>query len=213
MFNIIENRHWYLIAAGILVALSITSLVVSAIVSGLPLTLDTDAIDPQTIPAVGIAALVAAITIPILVLWLFRDTPNALRCSASIIVVVAYNVLVPFGFYALMGMLAGWQADTLFFIAILVVIALSIQDVIPLFSRIHENASTHKGEPYRTAVSRSILERFNSTLATRLCAVLILVALLFISGPVILPLAATLLVGVICEAYSSVFVAALLLTL
>lgn len=213
MFNITENRRWYLITAGILVVLSITALVVSAIVSGLPLTLDSDTIDPQTIQAVGITALVTAITVPILVWWLFRGTSNVLRCSASAVVVMAYNMLVPFGFYALMGMLAGWQADSLFFVAILVVLSLSIQDIIPLLSRIHENASTHRGEPYRTAVSRSILERFNSTLATRLCAILILVALLFVGEPVILPLAATLLVGVICEAYSSIFVTALLLTL
>jgi preprotein translocase subunit SecF len=213
MFNIIENRRWYFLAAGILVALSITALVVSVITSGLPLALDTDTTDPQTIQATGIAALVTAITVPALVWWLFRGVPNVLRCSASVIVVMACSMLVPFGFYALMGMLAGWQADTLFFAAILVVIGLSIQDVIPLLSRIYKNASTHKGEPYRTAVNRSILERFNSTLATRLCAILILVALLFVGGPVILPLAATLLVGVICEAYSSIFVAALLLTL
>lgn len=213
MFNITENRRWYSIAAGILVALSIISLVVSAITSGLPLTLDTDTIDPKTIRATGITALVTAITIPVLVWWLFRGTPNVFRWIASAVVVIACNMLVPFGFYALMGMLAGWQADTLFFIAILIVIGLSIQDIVPLLSRIHENASTHRGEPYRVVVNRSILEQFNSTLATWLCAILILVALLFVGGPVILPLAATLLVSVICAAYSSIFVTALLLTL
>lgn len=213
MFNIVENRRWHLIAAGILVALSITSLVISAIVSGSPLALDTDITDPQTIQATGITALSTAITVPVLVWWLSRGTPNALRCGASAVVVMACSMLAPFGFYALMGMLASWQANTLFFVAILIIIGLSIQDIIPLLSRIHENASIHKGESYHTAVNRSILEQFNSTLATRLCVILILVALLFIGGPIILPLVATLLVGVICEAYSSIFVTALLLTL
>jgi preprotein translocase subunit SecF len=213
MFNITENRRWYLIAAGIPVALSITLLIVSAIVSGLPLALDTDAVDPQTIQATGIAALVTVIAVPVLVWWSFRGTPNVFRYSASAVVVMAYNMLIPFGFYALMGMLTGWQADTLFFVVILTVVGLSIQDVIPLLSRIRENTSTHKGEAYRTVVNRSILERLNSTVATRMCAILTLVALLFIGGPVILPLAATLLIGVICVAYSSTFVAALLLTL
>jgi preprotein translocase subunit SecF len=213
MFNIIENRRWYLIVAGILVALSIVSLVVSTIVSGLPLALDIDTTNPQTIQAAGISALVMAITVPALIWWLFRGTPNVLRWSASAVVVMACNLLVPFGFYALMGMLVGWQADTLFFVAILVVTGLSIQDVMPLLSRIHENAATHRGESHRTAANRSILERFNPTLATRLCAVFILVALLFVGGSVILPLAATLLVGVIFETYSSIFVTALLLTL
>jgi SecD/SecF fusion protein len=213
MFNVIENRRWYLLASGILIALSIASLVVSAILSGLPLAVDTDASDPQTIQAAGLAVLVTAIVVPVLIWWLFRDMPNALRCSASTVVVLAHNLLVPFGFYALMGMLAGWQTDALFFVAILVAIGLSIQDVIPLLSRIRENASAHKREPYSVAVNRSILERLNPTLATRLCAVLILVALLLAGGPIILPLAATLLVSIICETYSTIFIAALLLTL
>jgi preprotein translocase subunit SecF len=213
MFNIVENRRWYLIAAGILVALSIASLIVSTIKTGLPLALDTDTTDPQTIQAAGITALVTAIIVPALVWWLFRGAPNLLRWGANAVVILACNLLVPFGFYALMGMLAAWQANTLFFVAILGVIALSIQDIMPLLSRIHENVTTHRLESYRTAVSRSILERLNSTLATRLCAVFILVALLFVGGPVIVPLAATLLVGLIYETYSSFFVAALLLTL
>jgi preprotein translocase subunit SecF len=213
MFNVVENGRWHFVTAGIPAALSIIALVVSAITSGLPLALDTDTTDPQTVQATGIAALVTAITVPVLVWWLFRSAPNVLRWSTSTIVVMAYNTLIPFGFYALMSMLAGWQADALFFVAILVVVGLSIQDVVPLLSHISENGATHRGEPYRMVVNRSVLERFNATLATRLCAILILAALLFSGGPVILPLAATLLVGVICETYSSTFVTALLLTL
>jgi preprotein translocase subunit SecF len=213
MFNIIENRRWYLIASGILVALSIIALVVSAIQSGLPLTVNTDTTSPQVIQAAGLAVLIAAIAVPALAWWLFRDSSNVLRCSASIIVMLAHNLLIPFGFYALMGMLAGWQADTLFFVAILVVAGLSILDVIPFLSRMSERASSHKREPISAAINRAFIERLVPTLATRLCAVLILIALLFSGGPVILPFAATLLVGVICETYSSIFVAALLLTL
>jgi preprotein translocase subunit SecF len=213
MLNVVEKGRGHFVAVGILAALSITALVVSAITSGLPLALDTNTTDPQTIQATGIAALVTVITVPVLVWWLFRGAPNVLRWSASIVVVMAYNTLVPFGFYALMGMLAGWQADTLFFVAILVVVGLSIQDVIPLLSRISENSATHRGESYRMVVNRSVLERFNATLATRLCAILILVALLFSGRLFILPFAATLLVGVICETYSSTFMTALLLTL
>jgi preprotein translocase SecF subunit len=213
MFNIIENRRWYFIASGILAVLSIAALVVSAIVSGLPLAVDVNAADPQTIQAAGLTVLVTAVVVMAFVWWSFRDTPNAFRCSASAIVVMAYNLIVPFGFYALMGLLADWQADALFFVAILAILGLSIQDVVAILDRIRENASARKQEPYGAAINRSILESLNPTLATRLCAVLILVALLFVGGPVILPLAATLLVGVVCETYSAMFIAALLLTL
>jgi preprotein translocase subunit SecF len=213
MFKVIENRRWYFLASGILVALSIAALVVSAISSGLPLVLDTETTDPQTIQAAGLAALVTIIAVPALAWWLFRDAPNALRSSANLAMMIAHNVLVVFGFYALMGMVAGWQADTMLFVAVLVVIGLSIQDVIPLLSRIREDVRTHRSEIYVIAVNRSILEQFNPTLTVRLCATLILVALLLVGGPVILPLAATLLVGLLCETYSSALIAPLLLTL
>ncbi|MBN1977564.1 MAG: hypothetical protein JW918_09200 [Anaerolineae bacterium] len=213
MDNVIENRRWYLIAPGVWVALGIIALVVSTIISGLPVAVDTGAGDLQTIQAAGLTVLITAIVVPALVWWLFRDSPKALRYSASTIAVMAHNLIVPLGFYALMGMLAEWQADTLFFVAILVLIGLSVQDIVTALSRIQENASTHKREPYDAAIGRSILESLNPTLATRLCAVLVLVALLLVGGPTILPLAATLLVGILCETYSAIFVVTLLLTL
>ena len=213
MYNIIENRRWYLIASGILVGLGIVALVVSTIISGLPVAVDTAAGDSQAIQAAGLTVLVTAIVIPALIWWLFRDSPKALRYSASTIAVLAHNLIIPFGFYALMGMVAAWQAGPLFFVAILVLIGLSAQDVATTLSRIQENAAAHRREPHETAIGRSILESLNPTLTTRLCAVLILVALLLVGGPTILPLAATLLVGIICETYSAIFVVTLLLTL
>lgn len=213
MYNIIENRRWYLIASGILVGLGIIALVVSTIISGLPIAVDAVGGDSQTIQAAGLTVLVTAIVIPALIWWLFRANPKALRYSASTIAVLAHNLIVPFGFYALMGMVAEWQADPLFFAAILVLIGLSVQDVVTALSRIQENASAHKQESHEVAIGRSILESLNPILATRLCAILILVALLLVGGPTILPLAATLLVGILCETYSAIFVVTLLLTL
>ena len=175
--------------------------------------MDTDTGDLQTIQATGLIVLVTAIVTPALIWWLFRNSPNILRYSASAIAVMAHNLIVPFGFYALMGMAAKWQANSLFFVAILVLVGLSIQDIVTALHRIQENISTHKREPYETAISRSIFETLNPTLATRLCIVLILSALLLVGGPTILPLAATLLVGILCETYSAIFVITLLLTL
>jgi len=213
MYNIIENRRWYLIASGVLIALGIIALVASTVISGLPIAMDTDAGSSQTTQATGLTVLITIIVIPALIWWLFRSSSKALRYSASAIAVMAHNLIVPFGFYALMGLAAGWQADSLFFVAILILIGLSVQSVVTALNRIQENASAHKQEPYEMAINRSLLDNLNPTLATRLCAVLILVALLLIGGATVLPLAATLLVGVLCETYSALFGVTLLLTL
>jgi SecD/SecF fusion protein len=213
MFDIVKNRRWYFLASGILVALSTAALVVSASTSGLPLSVDINTTDPETIQAAGLTVLVTAITIPAFVWWLFRDRPNALRCSASAIVLMAHTLLVLFGFYALMGMVAGWQAGPTFFVAVLAVVGLAIQDAITALTRIGENASSRRQEPYEVTANRSILEILNPTLTVRLCAVFVLVALLLVGGPTILPLAATLLVGIVCETYAAVFIAVPLLTI
>jgi preprotein translocase subunit SecF len=213
MFNVMENRRWYLLASGILIALSIVALVVSAILSGLPLTIDPATADPQATLAAGLTALVTVIAVPGLIWWLFRAASNAIQYGIGAILALAHNVLIPCGFYALMGMLVGWPADPLFFVAILAIVGLSIQDFTSLISRVRENASAHRWEPHSTTINRAVLDHLNPTLAARLGAVLILVALLLVGGPVLLPLAATLLVGVIGETYSNVSVAALLLTL
>ena len=85
MYNVIENRRWYFIASGILVGLGIAALVVSTILSGLPLAVDIDTVDLQTIQATGLIILATAIVIPALIWWLFRSSPNILRYSISAI--------------------------------------------------------------------------------------------------------------------------------
>jgi len=177
------------------------------------LTFDTvePAVGGEVARAAGLAILVAALVIVAFMWFSFRRVPNAFRYGVCTIVGMAHNLLIAFGFYALMGILAGWEVDALFLTAILTVIGFSVQDVIVVFDRIRENIPRHKKEPYEMVVNRSILETIHRSLATQLNAMFVMVAIILFGGTTIKPFIATMLVGMVSETYSAIFIAVPLL--
>jgi SecD/SecF fusion protein len=177
------------------------------------LTFDTvePAVGGEVARAAGLAILVAALVIVVFMWFSFRRVPNAFRYGVCTIVGMAHNLLISFGFYALMGILAGWEVDALFLTAILTVIGFSVQDVIVVFDRIRENIPRHKAEPYEMVVNRSILETIHRSLATQLNAMFVMVAIILFGGTTVKPFIATMLVGMVSETYSAIFIAVPLL--
>jgi preprotein translocase SecF subunit len=177
------------------------------------LTFDTvePAVGSEVARAAGLAILVAALVIVVFIWFSFRRVPHAFRYGVCTIAGMAHNLIIAFGFYALMGILAGWEVDALFLTAILTVIGFSVQDVIVVFDRIRENIPKHKNEPYETVVNRSILETIHRSLATQLNAMLVMIAIILFGGMTIKPFIATMLVGMVSETYSAIFIAVPLL--
>ena len=182
--------------------------------------IDRDALTFDTVePAVGgevtraaaLAILVAAIIIVAFMWFSFRHVPNAFRYGVCTIAGMFHNLVVSFGFYALMGILAGWEIDALFLTAILTVIGFSVQDVIVVFDRIRENIPKHKTEPFEKVINRSILETIHRSLATQLNAMFVMIAIIIFGGATIKPFIATMLVGMVSETYSAIFIAVPLL--
>jgi preprotein translocase subunit SecF len=211
--RLIENRRWYFLAAGVLAILSAAALVVSSIQAGLPLQLDTDLIPSETLTAAGYAIPISAGVALLFAWWASRSMPDAFRYGAVTVTVIAHNLFVMLGFSALMGLVAGWRADTLFFAAILAIIGLSTYDAIASFDRICSNGAKYRQVARDAILERSTLEILVPVLVVRLCLLLILIPIAIAGGPVISPFAIILLVGVIAETYASVFVATPLLTI
>jgi preprotein translocase SecF subunit len=178
-------------------------------------TLTFDTVEPavggEVARAAGLAVLVAAVIIVAFMWFSFRRVPNAFRYGVCTIAGMVHNLIIAFGFYALMGIVAGWEVDALFLTAILTVIGFSVQDVIVVFDRIRENIPRHKTEPYEKVVNRSILETIHRSLATQLNAMFVMMAIILFGGTTIKPFIATMLVGMISETYSAIFIAVPLL--
>jgi len=161
--------------------------------------------------AAGIAIAVASVIILAFIWWSFRRVPHAFRYGASAIVAMLHDLLVAFGFYALMGLVQGWEVDALFLTAVLTVSGFSVQDTIVVFDRIRENLPRYRGEPFERVANRSILETLHRSLATQLNAIFVMIAIILFGGETIRPFIATMLVGMLSGTYSSIFVAVPLL--
>lgn len=131
------------------------------------------------------------------------------------LVTLLHDVIVPVGFFALLGYLTGAQVDTLFVTAILTVLGFSVHDTIVVFDRVRENLSINqergKREDFAETAGRSLEQTFVRSVNTSLTVVLTLLILYFIGPESTRVFALTLLVGIIAGTYSSIFLATPLL--
>ncbi|OQY24878.1 MAG: hypothetical protein B6I34_03085 [Anaerolineaceae bacterium 4572_32.1] len=169
------------------------------------------AIGGEVTQAAAVAVVVAAAVILAFIWWAFRRVPRPYRYGVSAIAAMIHDILVALGFFALFGVIFGWEVDALFLTAILTVIGFSVQDTIVVFDRIRENIPRRRGESFEMVANRSILETIHRSLATQLNAIFIMVALLLFGGASIEKFIATMLVGMLSGTYSSIFIAVPLL--
>src|SRR5581483_4026371 len=98
--------------------------------------------------------------------------------------------------------------------AVLTVLGYSIYDTIIIFDRIRENVkSVMKRAPFAVIANVSLWETIRRSLATTFITLLPVSALLFFGGATLKDFAFALLVGIASGAYSSIFIAAPLLTI
>jgi preprotein translocase subunit SecF len=130
------------------------------------------------------------------------------------VVALIHDVVIPTGVFSIVGHLKGFEIDTLFVTAILVVLGFSVHDTIVVFDRVRENLKLEYGRKmadFETIVGKSINQTFVRSINTSLTTLLALVALYFI-GPVSTQLfSVVLIVGIITGTYSSIFIASPLL--
>lgn len=131
------------------------------------------------------------------------------------IVTLLFDVLVPMGVFAALGRFSGAEVDTLFIVALLAILGISINDKIVVFDRIRENLllneEHHKHEEFDSVVGRSITQTLGRSINTSLTVVIMLLALYFLGPESTKAFALTLTAGMVVGTYSSIFFAAPLL--
>jgi preprotein translocase SecF subunit len=127
-------------------------------------------------------------------------------------VTIVHDIIIPTGVYAYLSHAYGAEVDTLFVVALLTIMAVTISDKIVVFDRIRENLKAAKGT-FEEVIGVSLRQTAVRSINTSLTTVLALVAL-YIWGPETTKFfSLTLMVGLIVGTYSSIFVASPLLTL
>lgn len=131
------------------------------------------------------------------------------------IVTLLHDILIPTGLFALLGHVAGAEIDSLFIVALLTILGISINDTIVVFDRVRENLSRNdehnRKEEFADVVSRSISQTLARSINTSLTVIIVLAALLFLGPASTYNFALTLIVGMVAGTYSSIFLAAPLL--
>jgi SecD/SecF fusion protein len=97
--------------------------------------------------------------------------------------------------------------------AVLTVLGYSIYDTIIIFDRIRENVPLMRRQPFATIANVSLWETIRRSLATTFITLLPIAALEVLGGSTLKDFAFALLIGVTSGAYSSIFIAAPLLTI
>ncbi len=128
------------------------------------------------------------------------------------IVTLAHDVIIPIGLYAYLGHAYGSEVGTLFIVALLTILGISINDTIVIFDRIRENLKLNEEkrvrEPFGDVVWRSLSQTITRSVNTSVTVLFMLFALAFLGPESTKELAITLTVGMVAGTYSSILLAA-----
>ncbi len=131
------------------------------------------------------------------------------KFAAPVLIAVLHDIVITVGIYAFTAR----EVTTSTVAAVLTVLGYSIYDTIIIFDRIRENMPLMRQAPFARIVNVSVWETIRRSLATTFITLLPVSALLIAGGDTLKDFAFALLIGIGSGAYSSIFVAAPLLTM
>jgi SecD/SecF fusion protein len=152
---------------------------------------------------------VMAVIVSFLLITAYISMRFDFKFAVPVIVAVLHDIVITVGVYSLTGR----EVTTSTVAAVLTVLGYSIYDTIIIFDRIRENVPLMRHAPFARIANVSIWETIRRSLATTFITLLPVGALFFAGGATLKDFAFALLVGITSGAYSSIFVAAPLLTM
>lgn len=156
------------------------------------------------------AIILVILGIMLYITWTFRKVSKPIPSwNYGLIVVVAlvHDVIVPAGVMAVLGHFLGYEIDTLFVVALLTILAFSVNDTIVTFDRIRENLVRAPQPDFADTVDNSINETITRSLATSFAVLLTMFAVYFFGGETVEHFMLIMIVGMIAGTYSSIFLA------
>jgi preprotein translocase subunit SecF len=165
-----------------------------------------------------IAIALVVISVILFIAFVFRHVSKPVaswKYGVVAIITLVHDILIPTGLFAYLGYAVGAEVDSLFIVALLAILGVSINDTIVVFDRIRENLrkneEAHKKEYFPEVVGRSISQTIARSINTSVTVLIVLIALYFLGPETTKNFALTLTVGMIAGTYSSIFLASPLL--
>jgi preprotein translocase subunit SecF len=127
------------------------------------------------------------------------------------IVALFHDILLTVGIFAILGLVAGVEVDSLFLVALLTIIGFSVNDTVVIYDRIRENLEKYPDEPINDVVDDSVNQTLTRSINTTSTTLLPLIAIFFFGGETLKYFALALIIGFVTGAYSSIFISSTLL--
>ena len=163
-----------------------------------------------------VAIIIVVIAIVLYIAFAFRgvsEPVSSWKYGFIAIATLVHDVAIPSGVFALLGHFHGAEVDTLFVVALLTVLGISVSDTIVVFDRIRENLKNKIAKTFPETVGKSLSQTFVRSINTSLTVILVLLSLYFFGPAATKNFSLVLIVGMFFGTYSSIFVASPLLVL
>ena len=124
------------------------------------------------------------------------------RLSLGAILAVLHDPILVLGIFSF----AQTEFDLPVVAAILAVIGYSLNDTVVVFDRIRERFETNRRLEPALVLDQSINQTLSRTIMTKVVTSLVVVALIFLGGPVLHGFSIALMIGIVAGTYSSIYI-------
>jgi preprotein translocase subunit SecF len=162
----------------------------------------------QASRAAALSIIFVIIAIVLFIAYAFRRVAQPVsswKYGIVAIIDLLHNIIIPIGVFSVLGHFYGYEVDTLFVTALLVVLGFSVHDTIVVFDRVRENlrlSGTKK--PFDEIVGMSINQTFTRSVNTSLTTLIALFALYFVGGSATQHFSLVLIIGIAAGTYASI---------
>ena len=154
------------------------------------------------------------LAIILFITYAFRKVSHPVASWKYGIITIAtllHDIVIPAGIFALVSHYTGAEVDTLFVLALLTILGLSVHDKIVVFDRIRENLKDGEKKDFAETVGISTSHTIVRSINITLTIIFVLVPLYIFGPETTKNFAFILTIGLFCGIYSSLFFASPLL--
>lgn len=144
-----------------------------------------------------------AVLLAVILILIYISIRFDFKSGVCAVMALAHDVILMFGFYSLFHL----TINTSFIAAVLTIIGYSINATIVVFDRIRENVRNMKKATFDEKAAAGIKSSYTRTLFSSLTTLFTIGALYVLGVSSIREFALPIIVGIVCGAYSSLFVA------
>lgn len=153
-----------------------------------------------------IAIVLVILGIVLFLAFAFRHVSEPIsswKYGAITTITLLYDILIPVGVFVWLGK----EVDTLFIVALLAIMGLSVHDTIVVFDRIRENLKLKISNSFEVLVGKSLEQTFTRSINTSFTVMLVLAAIFFYGPASTKDFSLLLWMGIFVGTYSSIFIA------